>query len=57
MAINILSIPAISAEPERVFSGARRIVTWERSQLGFTTIEKVECLKHWMRNGILETAI
>ena len=30
-AVSILSIPAISDAPEKVFSGACRIVSWERS--------------------------
>ncbi len=55
MAIDILSIPAMSAEPERVFSGARRTVSWERGQLEPKTLEMVECLKHWKRSGILNT--
>ena len=52
LAINILSIPAMSAEPERVFSGARRTISWERMQLGEDTIEMLECLKHWIRSGL-----
>jgi len=52
MAIDVLSIPAMSAEPERVFSGARRTISWERMQLGEETIEKTECLKSWMRSGL-----
>jgi hAT family C-terminal dimerisation region len=31
MAIDLLSIPAMSGEPERVFSGARRTILWERN--------------------------
>ena len=54
MAIDILSIPAMSAEPERVFSGTRRTISWERSRLSPKTVEKVECVKHWTRSGILE---
>ena len=42
MAIDILSIPAMSAEVERVFSGAK--IT-----MGVSTIEAVECLKSWFR--------
>ena len=42
MAIDILSIPAMSAEPERVFSGARRTISWERAQMGATNLERVE---------------
>jgi hypothetical protein len=53
MALDILSIPAMSDEPERVFSGARRTVSWERAQMEPETLEKVECLKHWKRSGIL----
>ncbi|KAH7464586.1 hypothetical protein FOMA001_g17649 [Fusarium oxysporum f. sp. matthiolae] len=52
MAIDILSIPAMSAEPERTFSGARRTISWDRMLLGASTIEKGECLKSWIRSGI-----
>jgi hypothetical protein len=54
MAIDILSIPAMSAEPERVFSGARRTVSWERAQMDPETLEMTECLKHWKKSGILD---
>ena len=53
MAIDILSILAMSDEPERVFSGARRTLTWERAQLDPKSIEMTECLKHWKRSGVL----
>ena len=46
MAIDILSIPAMSDEPERVFSGARRTISWERAQMEPETLEMTECLKH-----------
>ena len=52
MAIDILSIPAMSDEPERVFSGARRTVSWDRGQIEAETLEQVECLKHWKRTRI-----
>ena len=55
MAIDILSIVPMSDEPERVFSGARRTVSWDRGQLEAETIEMRECLKHWKRTGILDT--
>ncbi len=54
MAIDILSVPAMSAEAERVFSGARRQIPWSRASLGSRVIEQMECLKHWFRNGWLE---
>jgi hypothetical protein len=53
MAIDIFSILPISDEPERVFSGVRRTVTWDRGQMEAEIIELRECLKHWKRNGIL----
>jgi hypothetical protein len=46
MAIDILSIPAMSDEAERVFSGARRTVTWDRTLMLPETLEQRECLKH-----------
>ena len=52
MAINILSIPAMSNEPERVFSRACRTVSWDRGQMEAETLKKVECLKYWKRSGI-----
>jgi hypothetical protein len=51
MAIDILLIPPISDEPERVFSGARRTVSWDRGQTEAETIELMECLRHWKRSG------
>jgi hypothetical protein len=53
MAIDILSIPPMSNKPERCFSRARRIVTWDRGQIEAETIELRELLKHWKRSGIL----
>ena len=51
MAIDILSIPPMSDEPERVFSGARRTVTWDRGQMEPETIEMRECLSIGKRVG------
>ena len=50
MAINILLIPAISNELERIFSGARYTVSWERAKLGVDTIEMLKCSKNWKQN-------
>jgi hypothetical protein len=55
MAIDILSIPPMSDELERVFLGACRTVTWDKGQIELETIEMRECLKHWKRSGILNT--
>jgi hypothetical protein len=57
MALDILSIPAMSDVVERVFSGARCTISWERAQLEPPTIEMVECIKHWKKSGILNQIV
>ena len=44
----------MSAESERVFSGARRTIFWDRCQLGSGTIEKGDCMKSWIKSGITQ---
>jgi hypothetical protein len=51
MALDILSIPAMSAEPERLFSGAALTITERRNRLGVESVEALECLKSWYRGG------
>jgi len=46
MVIDILSILLMSDEPERVFLGVRRTVSWDRGQMEPGIIEMRECLKH-----------
>ncbi len=46
MAIDILSCQAMSAEDERIFSGARRLIPWTRASLSSRVIEQLECIKH-----------
>ena len=53
MAIAILSIPAESAEAERVFSGARRTCRYDRLRLSCTNIEKIECIGSWLYQGLI----
>ena len=53
MAIDILSIPSESAEPERVFSGARRTASWDRLRITCRNLEKVECIGNWLREGLI----
>ena len=55
MAIDILLVLAMSDELERVFSRARRTVSWDKGQMVPETMEWQECLKHWKRSGILDT--
>ena len=49
MAIDIYSIPAMSSEPERVFSGTKHTISDNRCKLTSETIEVLECLKSWFR--------
>ena len=53
MAIDILSIPSILVEAERVFLGARRIILWDYILLGSINIKRTECLKSWLRSNII----
>lgn len=53
MAIDILSVPAMSDDPERVFSCARRTISWDRARLSADTIEKLQCLSSWVKNDLI----
>jgi hypothetical protein len=48
MALDMLSILAISAEPERLCSGAKISITDQRNRLGIESMKVLECLKSWM---------
>ena len=48
LAFTMLSIPAMSAEVERVFSSTKMLVTERRSSLRVETIEANECLRSWI---------
>lgn len=50
MALDVLSIPAMSAEPDRLFSGTITI-TDRRNRMGIESIEATECLKSWLSKG------
>ena len=52
MAIDIHSIPPMSAEPERVFSGSKHTISDQRNSLKSNTVELLECLKSWFRLGV-----
>ena len=49
MALNLLSIPAMSAEPERVFSSIGITVSKRRNRISIVTLEHLECLKSWLK--------
>jgi hypothetical protein len=42
----------MSDEPERVFSGGRRQISWERSRLSPNVVEASECLRHVLASPV-----
>jgi hAT family C-terminal dimerisation region len=46
-AIEILSVAAMSDDVERVFSGSRRTISWDRIRLGLDKVDAIECLGSW----------
>lgn len=53
MALTYLTLPAMSAEPERVFGAAKQTLSDRRCRVGDDVLEAVECLKRWQRDGIV----
>ena len=47
MAFNMHSIPAMSAECDRVFSSTKLLITDLRARMGDDIMEASECLKAW----------
>lgn len=57
IAINILSMPAMSAEPERVFSDGSELITDKRNSLGDDTVEAEMLQKNWITRKVLMLAL
>ena len=51
MALNLLAIPAMSSEVERVFSSTGLMVTDRRNRLKEDIIEAAECMRSWQADG------
>ena len=49
MALDILLIPVMSADLERLFSGVKITVSDRRNRLRIYTLEALECLKSWLK--------
>jgi len=47
----------MSDEPERVFSGGRRTISWDRGSMLPETLEQRECLKHWKKSGLINAFV
>jgi hypothetical protein len=53
MALDLFTTPAMSDEPERVFSMAGNLLNPRRRQLKEGGIEQILCLKSWQKAGII----
>jgi hypothetical protein len=51
MAFDVLSIPALSSECERVFSSAKILIDDRRARMKEDIIEASECLRAWLQAG------
>lgn len=54
MAIDVLSAPAMSSSSERVYSGAKRTISVDRSLLSSIHTKQLETQKQWKISGLLE---
>ncbi|KAM5526913.1 hAT family dimerization domain protein [Fusarium oxysporum f. sp. phaseoli] len=52
MAIDLFSIPAMSSEPERIFSLAGQMVTPQRGRLKADLIGAAQCISSWEKSGL-----
>ena len=49
MALDYLSIPSMSVEAKRLFSGCKIILSNQRNRMGAELLEALECLKSWLK--------
>jgi hypothetical protein len=53
-ALDLLCCPVMSAKCERIFSGAKLLISPNRNQLADDITEAAECLRIWWMRGIIE---
>jgi hypothetical protein len=53
-ALDLFAIPAMSAEPERIFSSTGRMVRPDRGRLKADIIGAAACLRQWDRNQVID---
>jgi hypothetical protein len=54
IAYDLFAMPGMSSECERAFSSAKRLITDERYSLKSDIIEADQCVKSWLKNGIVD---
>jgi hypothetical protein len=52
MAVDMLTIPSSSAESERTFSSAGRMMAPLRNRMRRETVAMAQCIRSWSRAGI-----
>jgi hypothetical protein len=52
MALDIYSVPAMSDEPERIFSQTGHILAPRRRRLTSKSMEQLMCMKSWLKQGV-----
>jgi hypothetical protein len=57
LAFNLFATPGMSAECERAFSMAKKMVTDERYRLKADIIEADQCVKSWLQSGVVEGVV
>ena len=53
MALDILSIPAMSADTERLFSQAKLTLSTQRQNMDARSLEILQCLQNWDRSSLI----
>ncbi len=56
MALDVLSIPPMSAECERLFNVAGQMVSPFRTRLEASTIGITQTVRSWVRSGLIDSA-
>lgn len=57
MAFDLMAIPAMSSECERVFSLCAKMTTADSGSLSGKTLWHHQCLKNWSKHGVIDLAL
>ena len=57
MALDIFSIPSMSADAEPLFSSGKLVLRDTRSRLSAESVAALECLKLWEKEGVISYPI
>jgi hypothetical protein len=52
MALDIYSVPAMSDEPERIFSQSGHLLSPRRRRLTSKSMQQLMCMKSWLKQGV-----